>query len=150
MTDEELRDKLANEFATGPGLEVSSIDKANGVINFTSKTVYDSSLEPAFKAGWNAARANPISVYASKASIEAMGTVERYEYFDEVLVPQLLAERDQLRAKLQRAKAELEFIASGCLVPPDGGMPCREDAIEAARAALKELDLEPSTQKEQK
>ena len=43
--------------------------------------------------------------------------------------PEAQAERDRLRAAL-------EFIADGCLVPPDGGSPCFDDAIEAAREAL--------------
>lgn len=36
----------------------------------------------------------------------------------------------------------LKFIANGCLVPPDGGSPCIDDAIKEARQILKELGYE--------
>lgn len=34
----------------------------------------------------------------------------------------------------------LKFIAGGCLVPPDGGSPTLQDAIEAAEKALAQKD----------
>lgn len=43
-----------------------------------------------------------------------------------------------LIAEIERLRGVLEFIANGCLVPPDGGSPRFEDAIEAARQALQQ------------
>ncbi len=54
MSDSDYKtalDNVAKAYATGPGLEVKSVDVAKGIVNFESKLVYDSSLEPAFKAG---------------------------------------------------------------------------------------------------
>lgn len=46
---------------------------------------------------------------------------------------QIIEELERENARLREA---LEFIRSGCLAPPDGGSPCLDDAISAARAAL--------------
>lgn len=48
--------------------------------------------------------------------------------------------RDQLVRDNHIMEAALRFIAGGCLVPPDGGSPCFDDAIDAAREALAELE----------
>jgi len=40
----------------------------------------------------------------------------------------------------KRLRKALEFIASGCLVPPDGGSPTLEDAVERAQQALEGRD----------
>jgi chromosome segregation ATPase len=49
---------------------------------------------------------------------------------------QCMRAQDALRAEVERLRETLKFIASGCLVPPDGGEPRFEDAIDAAREAL--------------
>lgn len=36
----------------------------------------------------------------------------------------------------ERYEKALLYIASGCLVPPDGGAPCLRDAIKKAKQAL--------------
>ncbi len=41
--------------------------------------------------------------------------------------------------ELAGVREKLEFIAGGCLVPPDGGSPNLRDAIESAREALEIL-----------
>jgi predicted transcriptional regulator len=43
---------------------------------------------------------------------------------------------EQAKVENARLREALEFIRSGCLAPPDGGSPCLDDAISAARAAL--------------
>ena len=54
----------------------------------------------------------------------------------------LASDHDRMVAEMQKRIAKLEaalkFIANGCLVPPDGGQPCFDDAIQSAREALKE------------
>lgn len=51
--------------------------------------------------------------------------------------------RDKV-AKLEAAnkvlREALDFISKGCLVPPDGGSPYLQDAIEEAQKALKAAD----------
>jgi hypothetical protein len=46
---------------------------------------------------------------------------------------------EALRAKLECAREVFDFIAGGCLVPPDGGQPSLGDAIGAAGKALREI-----------
>lgn len=54
-------------------------------------------------------------------------------------LPALLDEVELLREREAKMKEALKFVADGCLVPPDGGNPCLEDAIEHARTTLAEL-----------
>jgi hypothetical protein len=51
-----------------------------------------------------------------------------------------MAKIKTLSEQNEKLREGLEFIASGCLVPPDGGTPNFEDAIEAARNTLKETE----------
>lgn len=44
---------------------------------------------------------------------------------------------DEIIADRDRLREALDFIASGCLVPPDGGTPNFDDAIKCASEALK-------------
>lgn len=47
------------------------------------------------------------------------------------------SETERLKEENAKLRKALEFIAGRCLVPPDGGSPKLEDAVEAAKAALK-------------
>lgn len=49
----------------------------------------------------------------------------------------LQAAHRERHEELARLREALEWIADGCLVPPDGGSPRLEDAVDAAREALK-------------
>lgn len=51
---------------------------------------------------------------------------------------QALEQQKEREGKLVEA---LKFISTGCLVPPDGGCPKLEDAVETAEATLKELGI---------
>lgn len=45
-------------------------------------------------------------------------------------------EMERLQAACTRYREALEWIAGGCLVPPDGGSPRLDDAIDVAAEAL--------------
>lgn len=41
-----------------------------------------------------------------------------------------------IKDRLAELEAALQHIANGCLVPPDGGSPCLQDAIDTAKEVL--------------
>jgi hypothetical protein len=46
----------------------------------------------------------------------------------------------RLTKALRLAVVELDFIKTGCLVPPDGGQPKLEDAVKAADEIIAEIE----------
>lgn len=70
-----------------------------------------------------------------EASLAVLGTLRRCETFsdEEMKLRSRIAELEQL---IQAKDDELTFINSGCLVPPDGGSPTIQDAIDSAAKAL--------------
>jgi hypothetical protein len=51
-----------------------------------------------------------------------------------------IAGANSIATMLLKLAEALEFIAGGCLVPPDGGSPCLDDAIIAASDELAKFD----------
>lgn len=54
--------------------------------------------------------------------------------------PDVYADQFKLIELVKEQRASLKHIANGCLVPPDGGSPTWQDAIDEARTALQKCE----------
>ena len=105
--------------ATDGPCEVIRFDSDGGAINYQVET---HTGEKHVILGWHSDLDNP------KAKKDA-----EFDAHSRTDIP-------RLTKALRLAVEELEFIKSGCLVPPDGGQPKLEDAIKTASDALAEIE----------
>lgn len=86
-------------------------------------------------------RTEVASIIAKHMNLEQVMDANDLDAGDEVLVylGLLPVSPPMPPAKVQVLVDTLQFIANGCLVPPDGGSPDIGDAIEAAEKTLLEV-----------